>query len=753
MSPSDHHDNGVPGRPTSRASMQDPVPVLARRDAAHDGLALVGETEESSRRLRLSLRAITRFKGTFLLVALLVAAAGTTAVWTTYRPEYSATASLFVSPTQEWVLYPPRGDQRTRSEYLRSQADRVTGTPIVDRVLQHPDVQQTQWFREPERSLLGGERSHHERLRDLVKTSVRPGTTFIDITVVADDSQEAAVIANAFHDVFLSYVKDEIDAQSKRVYEKLTPMEGQLSGNIERQRQSREKAVKELQAPTVEQYLARRGTWLEEWNARLADIELEIEMLKRQQERLADTSQEKGSAASDTPDESSGQVRYQADTEWRERKRRLTETQMQLDDRLNRLGPQHPEVAELQNRIQMYEKELHDWERFLDEQSSRLPLALGPRLDSGTEPFADAETLARQIELKELERARLDERIRKFDDQFRSGLDQAFQLERDTDELQANKETLARVVRRMDELNLEGSLASIESGGKALPPTQPANRLRPFRFTAVALFAGLVLGFLAANWRATKVPAAHEFSKITGAPVLGLLPYVREKKRQVPEELGIQNESIRIVRTSVMHRLDVTRGCTIVVTSAGPRAGKTTVAVMLAKSFAAAGKKVLLVDADLRHPRIAEHMSIRMEPGLAQLLAAETTDAEAITTTDTPHLSVLPGSRVRDGAGAEILGNGVMSTALNRWREKYDLIVLDACPILPVADARILLGDADGVILVAREGRCRSTDLAEAVACVEASGRQLLGTVFVGSRDGQSYRSMYRHYYDGHETA
>ncbi len=754
MSQPSQHDNNVSQTPERAGGKQSMVPVVATRGVPQDVVSVMGEPEDSGSTRRLSLGAITRFKGTFLLVALLVAGAGTTATWMTFQPEYRATASIFVSPTQEWILYPPRGDQRTRGAYLNSQAAWIKSQPILDRVLAHTDVKQTRWFREPKKPLLGESPGHYERLSEVVEVSVRRGTTFIDVTVVGDDPQEAAIIANAFHDVFLKYVNEETtSAQSERVFHRLTPMGRLLSNEIEEQTRRREDVVKELQAPTVEQYLARRGTWLEEWKARHAEIKLGIEILKRQQEQLVKMSQEKGGAENDVPDESSDQLHYRMDAEWNRRKRTLTEAQMNLKDRLNRLGPQHPEVAELQNRVQTYEKELRDMEHFLDEQSSRRTLALDPLQDSGTEMVADARTLARQIELKEFEAARLHEAIQEADKQFRSGLEKSLQLERDSDELQADKDTYAAVRRRMNELDLEGNLASIESGGRALPPTQPANRKRPFRFTAVALFAGLALGFLAVNWRAMRAPAAYEFSRISGTPVLGLLPYVREGRRQEPEELIIQSESVRILRTSVLQRLDTSRSRTILITSAGPRAGKTTVAIMLAKSFAATGKEVLLVDADLRCPRIAQYMDISNEPGLARLLAAEATDAEAIIATDTPHLSVLPGSRVRDGAGAESLANGVMLAALNRWREQYDLVLLDTCPILPVADARILLRDADGVILVAREGRCRSTDITEAVACVEASGRQLLGTVFLGSRDGKSYQSMYKHYYNGRETS
>lgn len=752
MSRSSQHADNV-GQTPQHGNEQRIIPVASMRGVAQDVVTVTGEPEEAGSGRRLSLGAVARFKGTFLLVALLVAVTGTVATWITYQPAYEAVASVYVLPTQEWVLYRPQGNQAPRREYLNSQAERVTMPEILNRVLANPDVQQTRWFRAPKRPLFGGLPADHERLRDAVDVSVRRGTTFIDIAVTLEAPHETAVIANAFHDVFLAYMRDETDAHSVRVAETLTPMGTRLDGEIEGQRRERENAIKELHAENVEQYLERHGTSLGEWKDRLKDVNFEIRMLREQLALLAGSAEEAAGAANQPEPQNGDQVWYQADAEWYQLNSDLIEARMRLDAARSRLGPQHPEVEELESRVSTYQRELLVRQRFLDQQRSRLPMPVDPDVDTGTGLFADAATLENQLQLRQLEANELGQRIEEADSQFSSGLERVLELERVNDELQTKKETQRAVRQRLDQIDIEGNLVSIQSGSRALPPTQPANRKRPFRFTAVAIFAGLALGFLAANLRGMRAPAAHEFSRLSGTPVLGLLPYAPEGRRRAPEQLVIQNESIRIVRTSVLNRLDPDRGHAILITSATPGEGKTTVALMLAESFAAAGKNVLLVDADLRSPQIAKRMKIAAQPGLTGLLAEQATDAEAIVVTDIPHLSVVPGSRVREGASAESLANGVMAGALKRWRAKYDLVLLDACPILPVADARILLRDTDGVILVAREGRSRSADLTDAVACVETSGRQLLGTVFVGSRDGRSYRSMYKHYCEGLETS
>jgi polysaccharide biosynthesis transport protein len=220
-------------------------------------------------------------------------------------------------------------------------------------------------------------------------------------------------------------------------------------------------------------------------------------------------------------------------------------------------------------------------------------------------------------------------------------------------------------------------------------------------------------------------------------PFLGELPLVSDEEAGSHDFLH-QNENIRMVRTCLLHRLESGHGNVIVVTSADKGAGKTTLSVMLAQSLAQAGKKVLLVDGDIYNPSLSLRFNIRQEPGLFSVLKGEAGDSEAIIETKTAGLSVLPMGISQNGS-RELLTNGAFKACLNRWRKNYDLVMLDSSPVLPVADARILSGQADGTIIVVREKHCQREDVVKTLACLGASGGKLLGLVYIGSKQNSRY--------------
>jgi capsular exopolysaccharide synthesis family protein len=148
-------------------------------------------------------------------------------------------------------------------------------------------------------------------------------------------------------------------------------------------------------------------------------------------------------------------------------------------------------------------------------------------------------------------------------------------------------------------------------------------------------------------------------------------------------------------------------GRVLVFTSAGPADGKTSVVSNIAIAAAAIGKKVLLVDADLRRPRIHDLFGLKNEAGLAELLRSEADWARwpaVAQQTKMAGLSAITAGKPKRGAGILFYSPG-FTTLLAKWREAYDLVLLDTPPALPITDARVIGILADGVVLVARAGQ------------------------------------------------
>jgi capsular exopolysaccharide synthesis family protein len=166
----------------------------------------------------------------------------------------------------------------------------------------------------------------------------------------------------------------------------------------------------------------------------------------------------------------------------------------------------------------------------------------------------------------------------------------------------------------------------------------------------------------------------------------------------------------------------------IVVTSAVPSEGKSSTVVNLAIVFADAGQRILVIDADLRRPKVAEYLGIEGAVGLTNLLAGQA-EADAVIQRWGPRLWVLPSGFLPPNP-SELLASQQMADLLKAFRERFDLVIIDSPPLLAVTDAAVLTGRTDGALLVARAGKTSSSQVTGAVRALEAVNARLLGCAF-----------------------
>ncbi len=183
-------------------------------------------------------------------------------------------------------------------------------------------------------------------------------------------------------------------------------------------------------------------------------------------------------------------------------------------------------------------------------------------------------------------------------------------------------------------------------------------------------------------------------------------------------------------------------------TSAGPADGKTSVVSNIAVAAAMTGKRVLLVDADLHRPRIHDIFGLKNEAGMTDLLRSEgdwSRWPELTQRTKLPGLSVITAGKPRQGAGILFYSPG-FPMLLAKWREQYDLVLLDTPPALPITDARVIGFLADGVVLIARAGHTTRDALLAIQERLTEDRIHLLGCVLNDWDPGHSGRAY--PYYD-----
>lgn len=189
----------------------------------------------------------------------------------------------------------------------------------------------------------------------------------------------------------------------------------------------------------------------------------------------------------------------------------------------------------------------------------------------------------------------------------------------------------------------------------------------------------------------------------------------------------------------------------IAITSPDPGDGKTTVSCNMATSFAIAGKRVLLVDGDLRRPRVHDVFRIPNVAGLGTLLASrdpnwETIDKmECIYQTEVPGLHVLPAGALR-GDITTLLFSSRCTELFSLLRSSYDMVIIDCPPMLQLADARILGLVAEGVIMVLRSGKTTREEASIAIERLRRDCIQVLGTILNDWNPRNSRTSSYSQY-------
>jgi polysaccharide biosynthesis transport protein len=415
---------------------------------------------------------------------------------------------------------------------------------------------------------------------------------------------------------------------------------------------------------------------------------------------------------------------------------------------------------------------LRSQEAALQGQLNQLSAKFGPAYPKIAEVQADLDSIRKNIRL---EGARVADRVKNdyvmsqnvennARDVFTSEKQQADTLNDKAIEYQIVRQEAEQsrglyesLLRRLKEAGVVAGLRSsnITIVDPARVPAKPA-KPNPLLYIAGSLAAGLFFGTCGALMRDTmdnKIRDLPELEAYLGGAPLGILPYHRENlKRSRPqlaarggalslnaalpaiaEPGGPYAEALRSVRTSLMLSRSGAPPKVILVTSAVPGEGKTMLSSNLATLLAQQGKRVLLVDGDLRRPALHLRFNVkRMETGLSSLLTSDNIRVNAAAApapvAGVPGLHLLLAGPLPPYP-AELLASDQMAEALQVWRREYDFIILDGAPVLPVTDSVLLHSQSDLTMVVARYKLTERQSLERAYSLLQAQGSGRIGVI------------------------
>lgn len=276
--------------------------------------------------------------------------------------------------------------------------------------------------------------------------------------------------------------------------------------------------------------------------------------------------------------------------------------------------------------------------------------------------------------------------------------------------------------------------ASVIGGSE--PPSTPTSP-RPTLNLAIGLFAGIVIGTGGAVLRHTLDPTLHTARDVgtrLGLTAIGVVPPPTRYRPGASPPLGTtrRTEALNQIRTHLWFTAGDNRPDSVLVASARPREGRTQTALDLSTSLARTGLRVVLVEADLRRPRLAEALGLSGTVGLTDVLTGQLPLNDALQHCPYERFHVLPSGSVPMDPST-LLSSSAMARVMQTLESDADLVVLDSPPLLPFADGVALASVAQGVLFVVRAGRTRVDDARRAVDTLSSTRARLLGTVLTGA--------------------
>jgi succinoglycan biosynthesis transport protein ExoP len=275
------------------------------------------------------------------------------------------------------------------------------------------------------------------------------------------------------------------------------------------------------------------------------------------------------------------------------------------------------------------------------------------------------------------------------------------------------------------------SVSVLQDATPSQAPVSPNTSLN----LALGLLVGLVAGLGFAILREvldTRIRGERDVAAITSAPIIGGIgfdPAAVSKPLVVQDDPhSVRAEAFRTLRTNLQF-LEVESGAkSFVVTSSIPSEGKTTTAANLAITLADSGAQVVLIDADLRRPKIAEYLGIEGAVGLTDLLISRAELADVLQPWGRGNLAVLPAGTIPPNP-SELLGSRAMASLIRTLESEFDVVILDLPPLLPVTDAAIVSKLTRGALVVVAAGRTHKGEFAGAIAALDNVGSTVAGVI------------------------
>ena len=356
------------------------------------------------------------------------------------------------------------------------------------------------------------------------------------------------------------------------------------------------------------------------------------------------------------------------------------------------------------------------------------------------------------VNMLEKQKAHLEEQLVEARDHVADEQRKFEQLAQDTGNVTAKREAvealnqiMAEVKAKLDRTAVERlaqeRIQKVDDAQLDSPRGTRISKYVAVAFSGILGFSAVVFGIAFYEFQSRKLNGTQQINDGLGIKVIGELPSVtgrtwrRVKGGKGPAVLkALMSERIDGTRTALIHSTAIESPRVVMVTSADPHEGKTTTSSQLAASLARAGRRTLLVDADIRNPGVHRVFDMPLEPGLSELLRGEEERDAVVHPTRTANLWLLPAGHC-DLRSVQALATSYLGTAIAGLCVQFDYVVIDSGPILKVADSLQIGQHVDAAILSVLKDQSKMPHVYEACERLRSVGITVMGAVVNGVND------------------
>ena len=710
---------------------------MQQETSAHRGIPRL-EVQESEWLLYLWM--ISRRLPLIIFVVLLVMAAAVSYIFLTQHFYQANSLVRLRKPMPVWVSLQPN-QPTSQDETL----DLKTATQLVTTYL---TAQEALRLLQDERSPVQVQKPIREHLKILSPQEVLQLVSaygiepdLIRITARHHLPEVAAALANGMAEAFVRRLNQEARAEALNERRFIESQLKQMEAELQRLDQNIAQVYHQLGSIDISEETRALIESARNYTLELLTVEAELQSVNHAIARLQKSLAQEGPVVSVEA--------FKEDPVVTELQRQLALAEVEHANLSTRYLPSHPAIKKLDERITMLREQVS---KQVNKKVKVFETVANPLYASLRQQLLDMEVRRISAEARRQALLTLLQQTRKQMERFPEDRRKVGELNR---KLQVMEQAYINLLSRLQDAQIReaAKLGNAVIADVATVPRRPVSPNIPL-LLLIALMIGLMLGVglaLMLGMAKASVETPEEAQILLNAPVLASIPktpsdLIQERFLELMNSRRRAAEALRSLHANLRFLARKKPFKCLLVTSTTGKEGKTFIASSLAVTFAQTGYRVVLVDADLRHPNVHNYFKLNGDTGgLADVLRDELTVGEALQTCPVENLWILPAGKMPQNPYM-LLDSPKMKNLLQHLREMADIVIIDTPPLSPVADASLIVPLADGVLLVIAAGEIPRSVLVEVKEQLDLAGGHLIGSV-INKVTPRNWRSYYYYYY------